>query len=157
MAGIPPEVIHRLAEEPPALPVVNGKKRILLAEDNPNTQELLRILLQKVGFELTVVNDGQAALDCAAAGWFDLIFMDCQMPGLDGLEASRRLRHAGVVTPIVALTAHARHEDEMSCMAAGMNDFLGKPFRQRELREILTRWLPGSAPPAEDAATVRDA
>ena len=138
---------RRLAAAPP-LPVANGRGRILLAEDNPTTQELLRILLQGAGFDLTIVDDGQAALECASAHRFDLIFMDCQMPRLDGLETSLRLRHAGVVTPIVALTAHARHEDEERCLAAGMNDFLGKPFRQHELHAILSRWMPD---PGDDA------
>jgi signal transduction histidine kinase/ActR/RegA family two-component response regulator len=149
-----PERIQHLAEELPLLPTANGKGHILLAEDNPTTQELLRILLQGAGFALTIVDDGLAAIECAAASRFDLIFMDCQMPRLDGLETSRRLRHAGVMTPIVALTAHARREDEERCLEAGMNDFLGKPFRQQELRAVLTRWLPepdtatGAAEPA---------
>jgi CheY-like chemotaxis protein len=124
------------------LRVVSRKGRILLAEDNPTTQELLSILLHGAGYELTIVGDGQAAIDCATAHSFDLIFMDCQMPHLDGLAASRRLRDAGIATPIVALTAHARHEDEKGCLAAGMNDFLGKPFRQHELWAVLARWLP---------------
>jgi signal transduction histidine kinase/CheY-like chemotaxis protein len=150
IAEVRPERIRRFAEESP-LPTVNGKGHILLAEDNPTTQELLRILLQGAGFELTIVDDGLAAIERAAAGRFDLIFMDCQMPRLDGLETSRRLRHAGVMTPIVALTAHARREDEERCLEAGMNDFLGKPFRQQELREVLSRWLPEPDPAADDA------
>jgi CheY-like chemotaxis protein len=81
--------------------------------------------------------------------------MDCQMPGLDGLETSRRLRQAGVMTPIVALTAHARREDEERCLQAGMSDFLGKPFRQRELRELLTRWLPEPDPAATAGVIAR--
>ena len=126
-----------------ALPAAGGKGHILLAEDNPTTQELLRILLDSAGYRLTVVDNGLSAIDSAMATRFDLILMDCQMPQLDGLETSRRLRRAGVETPIVALTAHARQEDEEHCLQAGMNDFLGKPFRQQELWSILARWLPG--------------
>ncbi|MCM2264153.1 MAG: ATP-binding protein [Desulfuromonadales bacterium] len=137
---------------PAAAPEANGKGHILLAEDNPTTQELLGILLRAAGFNLTVVSDGLSALDQAALGRYDLIFMDCQMPQLDGLEATRRLRRAGVATPIVALTAHARMEDEEHCLAAGMNDFLGKPFRQQELWSVLNRWLPVTSPDAAPTA-----
>ena len=79
--------------------------------------------------------------------------MDCQMPLMDGLEAARRLRETGIATPIVALTAHARQEDEERCLAAGMNDFLGKPFRQKELYAVLDRWIPGAA--VDDAPSSR--
>jgi len=120
----------------------SGKGRILLAEDNPTTQELLSILLRGAGYHLTVVDDGHSAIQQVEAGTFDLIFMDCQMPYLDGLETSQRLRASGLTTPIVALTAHARREDAERCLAVGMNDFLGKPFRRHELMAILEKWLP---------------
>ena len=136
---------------------MSDKGRILLAEDNPTTQELLTILLHGAGYSLTVVADGHGAIRHAAAESFDLIFMDCQMPHLNGLEAAMQLRSSGVTTPIVALTAHARREDEARCLAAGMNDFLGKPFRRHELFAVLEKWLPGStaaqpSAPREDEA-----
>lgn len=118
-----------------------GKKRVLLAEDNPTTQSLISILLEQTGFDLEVVDHGQAAIDFLETEAVDLILMDCQMPILDGFEATSLLRAQGLKTPIVALTAYAREEDEGKCLAAGMNDFLSKPFRQHDLKNILSRWL----------------
>lgn len=138
-------------DDPKPLPARNGSGHILVAEDNPTTRELMHLLLQGAGYQVTIVDDGPSALARVAGETFDLIFMDCQMPHLDGLEATRRLREFGVATPIVALTAHARHEDKESCLAAGMDDFLGKPFRQRELWMVLDRWLPPQGSPAEPA------
>ena len=144
---LPPTVAAPARSTPPAAgaPATSDKGRILLAEDNPTTQELLTILLRGAGYNLTVVDDGHGAIRHAATESFDLILMDCQMPHLNGLEAAMQLRSSGVTTPIVALTAHARREDEARCLAAGMNDFLGKPFRRHELFAVLEKWLPGSA------------
>jgi CheY-like chemotaxis protein len=125
-----------------AAPVAaDGSRRILLAEDNPTTQNLLSILLQQMGIKLTIVDNGQAAIDSLAKEKVDLIFMDCQMPQLDGFEATAQLRAQGLLTPIVALTAYARAEDEQQCLAVGMDDFLSKPFRQSELRAVIARWF----------------
>jgi signal transduction histidine kinase/ActR/RegA family two-component response regulator len=129
--------------------------RILLAEDNPATQDLIRIILEKRGCRLTLVDNGQAAIDAGGVEAFDLILMDCQMPVIDGFEATARLRRAGVCTPIVALTAFARAEDEERCLAAGMDDFLSKPFRQEQLSALLKRWLKDGA--GVDVATVEQA
>ena len=123
----------------------DGHRRILLAEDNPTTQNLLSILLQQMGIELMIVDNGQAAVDFLAKEKVDLIFMDCQMPQLDGFGATAQLRTQGLSTPIIALTAYAQAEDEQQCLAAGMNDFLSKPFRQSELRNILIKWLGADA------------
>ncbi|MGK2904893.1 MAG: ATP-binding protein [Desulfuromonadales bacterium] len=128
-----------------AAPFVMGTRRVLLAEDNPTTQSLISILLLQMGLELSIVDNGQAAIDFLEVEKVDLVLMDCQMPQLDGLEATTQLRARGMSTPIVALTAYARAEDEQQCLAAGMNDFLSKPFRQSELREILIKWLGADA------------
>ncbi len=128
-----------------AEPVASGIRRVLLAEDNPTTQSLISILLQQLGIELMIVDDGQAAIDFLADEKVDLILMDCQMPKLDGFETTTQLRAQGLSTPIVALTAYARAEDEEQCLAAGMNDFLSKPFRQSELKDVLVRWLGADA------------
>jgi CheY-like chemotaxis protein len=125
--------------------VASGTRHVLLAEDNPTTQTLISILLQQMGIKLTIVDDGQAAIDFLADKKVDLILMDCQMPKLDGFETTTQLRAQGVSTPIVALTAYARAEDEEQCLAAGMNDFLSKPFRQAELKDVLVRWLGADA------------
>jgi signal transduction histidine kinase/ActR/RegA family two-component response regulator len=153
-AGVPappaPQPPPAEASVPVAAPA--SPWQILLVEDNPTTQSLLRLLLEKAGYALTIAGNGHEALAHLAAGSFDLILMDCQMPGLDGLETTRRLRAAGVTVPVVALTAHARRDDADHCLAAGMDDFLAKPFRQHELYAMLQRWLPASARvPGEDA------
>jgi signal transduction histidine kinase/ActR/RegA family two-component response regulator len=150
-ASLPPK--PRVAETPAVnLPVTSGARRILLAEDNPTTQSLISILLQQMGLELMIVNNGQEALDFLSNEGVDLILMDCQMPQLDGFEATAQLRSRGIVTPIVALTAFARAEDEQQCLAAGMNDFLSKPFRQSELKDVLERWLGADALPQASVA-----
>jgi CheY-like chemotaxis protein len=97
--------------------------------------------MQQLGVELTVVDNGEDALSALESRTFDLVFMDCQMPVMDGFEATDRIRTKGITTPVIALTAYARSEDEQQCLDAGMNDFLSKPFRQSELREILLKWL----------------
>ena len=114
---------------------------ILLVEDNPTTQGLISILLEQMGFDLTIVNDGQAAIDFLDKEVVDLVLMDCQMPRIDGFKATGHLRAKGIETPIVALTAYARAEDEEKCLGAGMNDYLSKPFRLSELRDMLQKWL----------------
>jgi signal transduction histidine kinase/ActR/RegA family two-component response regulator len=120
---------------------VGSRWSVLLAEDNPTTQDLISILMQQLGVELTVVDNGEDALSALESRTFDLVFMDCQMPVMDGFEATDRIRTKGITTPVIALTAYARSEDEQQCFDAGMNDFLSKPFRQSELREILLKWL----------------
>ena len=139
-----PPAVQPAALPVPSSPPSGGHRQILLVEDNPTTQTLLRLLLEKAGHDLTIAGSGHEALQLAAARPFDLILMDCQMPGLDGLETTRRLRASGVATPVVALTAHARREDAEGCLAAGMDDFLAKPFRQQELHAMLQRWLPAA-------------
>jgi signal transduction histidine kinase/ActR/RegA family two-component response regulator len=124
---------------------LSGKRRVLLAEDNPTTQSLISILLQQMGLDLAIVDNGQAAIDHLTDKNVDLILMDCQMPILDGFKTTSHLREQGVKTPIIALTAYARTEDEEQCLDAGMNDFLSKPFRQSDLREVLSRWLGAEA------------
>jgi CheY-like chemotaxis protein len=121
--------------------ITSSGRRVLLAEDNPTTQNLISILLHQMGIVLDIVDNGQAAIDFLAENTVDLVLMDCQMPQMDGFEATAYLRAQGLTTPIVALTAYALAEDERHCLAAGMNDFLSKPFRQAELRDTLVRWL----------------
>lgn len=124
--------------------------RILLAEDNPTTQNLVSIIMEQMGLDLTIVDNGQAAVEFLEKEVVDLVLMDCQMPQMDGFEATAQLRTKGIETPVVALTAYAREEDQAKCLAAGMNDFLGKPFRLSEMRAITHKWLadePQCVPP----------
>jgi signal transduction histidine kinase/ActR/RegA family two-component response regulator len=116
---------------------------VLVAEDNLVNQTIARRMLEKTGIAVTVVTDGHQVLERCASQRFDLILMDVQMPGLDGLEATRQLKARGDTTPIVALTANATAASHKDCLDAGMTDFITKPFRYRELRRVLGRFLPG--------------
>jgi CheY-like chemotaxis protein len=122
----------------------------LVAEDNRTNQRLAQLTLEKQGCQVDLVSNGEEALERLAGASYDLILMDCQMPQVDGYEAAAevRRREAGKRrTPIVAMTAGAMPGDRERCFAAGMDGFLVKPVRQRELTQIL-RDLTGAAPPA---------
>ncbi|PKO90040.1 MAG: hypothetical protein CVU18_02180 [Betaproteobacteria bacterium HGW-Betaproteobacteria-12] len=151
-AGLPPE---NAAGSSPALSQrLFG--RVLLVEDEPLNREIGCDLLAATGLEVATADDGFAAIARFQEGGFDLILMDIQMPGLDGLDATRRIRAlpGGAAIPIVALTANAYSEDRQRCLAAGMNDFLAKPVDPEALYTILGKYLagiaieaPGEAPP----------
>ncbi len=130
--------------------------KILLVEDSLVNQELARDTLENEGFVVTSARSGEAAITEFAKGSFDLILMDCQMPGMGGLEATRIIRNNELNSfrpkiPIIALTAHTLRDDRNRCLAVGMNDYLGKPYTTEELMEMLLKWLP-EVPAAEQAA-----
>lgn len=122
--------------------------KVLLAEDNQINAVLATTLIRRSGHKVDVAPNGEAAVKAVAGGDYDVVFMDMHMPVLDGLEASRRIRaldgSAGEI-PIIALTANATTTDRQRCMAAGMNDFLSKPFEAVDLRRMLARWGAGAA------------
>lgn len=124
---------------------------ILLAEDNTTTSQLIEISLSNTGYQVTVVRDGQAVLDQLAFQSFDLVLMDCQMPVMDGYTAATRLRQAGHGLPIIALTAFSSQEDEERCHAAGMNDYLCKPFKHKALHQLIDKWLTRPLDPSAKA------
>jgi len=120
-------------------------KRILIAEDSRDIQRLLKLVLTTAGLDVDVADDGQQACrlarDAQAAGRpYDLILMDMQMPVLDGLAATKRLRDEGWQAPIVALTGQVQDEDRQRCLAAGCNDYLCKPVARPELLRLVTRY-----------------
>jgi CheY-like chemotaxis protein/HPt (histidine-containing phosphotransfer) domain-containing protein len=125
--------------------------RILLAEDHPVNVEVTVPLLRQFGLEVEQVWNGREALDAWEKAPYDLIFMDCQMPQMDGYEATRRIRAREAEQPdrrpttIIALTANALSGDREASLEAGMNDHLGKPLTRNELNQILARWLDSPA------------
>jgi CheY-like chemotaxis protein len=124
-----------------------GRMRILVAEDNPVNQTVVKLVLQRLGCDVDIVADGMAALSRVQAASYDAILMDIQMPGVDGLEAVRRIRSLSEPcsrTPIVGLTASATVEDRQACFAAGMNDYLSKPLSIDALRKALGRYSPAN-------------
>ncbi len=143
------------AASPAAAPSPGAACRVLLVEDNPVNQRLATLMLNKQGCATVVAGDGLEALERLREQSFDLVFMDVQMPKMDGMAATRRIRelegdpaaraeyaalaHRPTPLPIVGLTAHARKEDEDACYAAGMNAFLSKPIVRAKMVEILNR------------------
>lgn len=125
----------------PNRPPDSSIPRILLADDNAVTRELICLSLVKYSCQIDQVVNGLEALSAIDSGTYDLILMDCNMPELDGIEATRRLRLQGCHVPVIALTAHADQRVFDSCKNTGMNDLLRKPFRQKELHGIVEKWL----------------
>ncbi|HTW37837.1 MAG TPA: response regulator [Steroidobacteraceae bacterium] len=120
------------------------RPRVLLAEDNAVNQKVARVLLERLGIDVQVVNNGREAVEAFRSGRFDLIVMDCQMPEMDGYEAAREIRRLEANRariPIIALTAHAMKGDDEACRAAGMDDYLAKPVDSERLRQCLERQL----------------
>jgi len=120
--------------------------RVLLAEDNPVNQEVACEMLASLGCQIDRAVNGEEAVAMASQSTYALILMDCQMPGMDGLAATRAIRayeadQQRPRTPVVALTAHSAEEDRQQCLAIGMDDYLSKPFSQEALAHILRRWL----------------
>jgi CheY-like chemotaxis protein len=119
--------------------------RILLVEDDPIARHVVRRLLEGQGLVVDAVTDGQAGVDAWSARPYDAVLMDCQMPVLDGYEATRRIREreAGSRrTPILAMTASVMASDSDRCREAGMDDFVAKPIDPEVLRDVLARWVP---------------
>jgi two-component system sensor histidine kinase/response regulator len=142
------------ATTPVPVPAPRGAQgRVLVAEDNAINAKVAAHSLRRMGYEVHVVTDGRAALDALAAGDYDAVLMDCEMPVLDGYAATREFRRrepAGRHTPIVALTASAMAADRERCLAAGMDDYLAKPVWDEHLAAVLRRFTgsPGAGAPA---------
>lgn len=115
--------------------------RVLVAEDAPDSQILVKVMLEKIGLSVQVVGDGRQAIEAAKEEAYDLILMDMQMPVMDGVTALQKLREKGFRMPVIALTANTQSEDKALCFKAGFDDFVGKPIRRRMLYQVLEKYL----------------
>lgn len=136
-------------EEVPAHPVANDEElfatryplRILVAEDNPVNQLLATKMLGTLGYTPDTAENGFEVLEKLGAQAYDLVFMDVQMPEMDGLQATRAIREKGAVQPlIIAMTANAMQEDYQECLQAGMDDYVSKPVRIETIRDVIAKW-----------------
>jgi len=114
---------------------------ILVAEDARTNQVLIKSLLKRLGLKVTIVEDGNQAVQKALSKQFDLIFMDIEMPNMNGYEATKAIRKEGLKTPIIALTAYAMKGDDKKCFAAGCNEYISKPIEHKKLLQALTKYL----------------
>jgi CheY-like chemotaxis protein len=146
------------ADGAPLSPPLPG--RVLLVEDNGVNQEIGVAMLQAIGCEVDLAADGREAIEATGSKAYDLVLMDCQMPHVDGFEATRAIRARERESqpvrrlPIVALTANAMSGDREQCTAAGMDDYLSKPFTQAQLRAVLATWVSGPRAAAADDSSV---
>jgi len=125
------------------VPALQGS--ILLVEDNPVNQDVAVAMLTKLGLESEIADNGKQALELLSRKHFDMILMDCQMPVMDGFEATELIRRNGddaMELPIIAMTANVTESDRSRCLQVGMNDFLPKPYTVDQLHQIVMRWLP---------------
>ena len=135
--------------------------RVLVVEDNPTNRNVAVGILEKLGIDADTVENGLEAVERLRGTLYDVVLMDVQMPVMDGLEATRRIRaltppNSGALVPIVAMTAHAMLGDREMCMEAGMNDYISKPVTPRTLANVLERWLPKATPLSRKTKGYRD-
>jgi CheY-like chemotaxis protein/HPt (histidine-containing phosphotransfer) domain-containing protein len=159
------------AAEPASTVRANRQARILLAEDNLTNQEVAVAMLRKLGYSTDLVANGAAALEALREADYDVVLMDCEMPEMDGYEATKRIRDLRAGTrqpriPIIAVTADAMTGDRDKCLQAGMSDYIAKPVELRKLADVLEKWLnppasevspPAGPPPANTEAVFNQA
>lgn len=143
-ASLDPDMEHTIAASEVREYGQEVRVNVLVAEDNVVNQEVILSMLESFGCNVDVVANGKEAVKAAHEKPYDIIFMDCQMPEMDGFEATHAIRTLEVSTgrhvPIVAVTANAIQGDREKCLAAGMDDYLSKPFRPKSLRKVLEQW-----------------
>ncbi len=144
--------IRKTAASSPSPSPTRG--RVLIVEDNPINQRVAVILITKLGFIADVANDGSEALNMVRDQDYTLILMDCQMPVMDGFEATKAIRALETPiaqVPIIAVTANVMEGQRDKCLAAGMNDYLPKPINKEVLGKAVDRWIPPTTPPQIDS------
>ena len=154
----PPHVEEETASSPVGWRP-SSSRRILLAEDDAVGRMIAVRQIRDLGYRVDAVTNGYEVLEALQERDYDLVLMDCQMPGLDGYETTRRIRRRESDRshlPIVAATAHAMSGDREKCLAAGMDDYLAKPYRREALAEVLHTWLSGQADAVETSRSVED-
>ncbi len=141
-----PASIVDITKAKPQVETAGADFRLLLVEDNQTNKQVTVSTLAQLGYRIESVSNGREAVHALQEAEYDLIFMDCHMPVMDGFEATAEIRrrepNAERRTPIIAMTASALPEDRARCLAVGMDDYLTKPLHREELRAILARWLP---------------
>jgi two-component system sensor histidine kinase/response regulator len=144
-----PSVSQILADNVPASNTTNAAQRLLLVEDNAVNQLVASRMLQRLGFTVEFATDGKQAVDMVAVNRYGLVFMDCQMPVMDGYQATEQIRRAEPPDRhviVVAMTANAMQTDRERCIEAGMDDYVSKPINKSEVVAVLKRYLPASIP-----------
>jgi CheY-like chemotaxis protein len=142
--GAAPQRALRIVQPPMGPTATSAKRRVLVADDNIVNQKVALRQLHKLGIAAEAVGNGMEALEALERIAYDLVLMDCQMPDMDGYEATREIRQrqtGGRRIPVIALTASVSDDDRQRCVAAGMDDFVSKPVRESDLADVLKRWL----------------
>ncbi|MFP4484811.1 MAG: response regulator [Spirochaetaceae bacterium] len=147
-AGTPESAVERAR--------LRAGQKVLVAEDHFVNQQLFRTILEKMGLTVVVANNGREAVERVKSEPVDMVFMDVHMPEMNGYEASRQIRRVNGDLPIVAVTANASPEERSRCTDAGMNDYLTKPFKNKDLMPIVDRYLPAPETPGWEAGAGRD-
>jgi len=151
---LPVALVNKVQDEKPALNEGYEYRplEILLAEDNKMNQLIAKKTFSKIGYNIDIADNGKIAIEMQGRKKYDLIFMDIQMPEMDGLEAAAFIikRNGQSAPPIIAMTANVLSEDEVKCKQAGMKDFISKPFTIERLENVIHKWVPQNEAPAKD-------
>ena len=124
-------------------PPTRKQQRLLLAEDNKVNQQIALAMLKQLNLDIRIATNGRQAVAAVSSERFDLVLMDCQMPEMDGFQATQQIRqqYPDLTLPIIALTANAMEGDRERCITAGMDDYLSKPFKKEQLLQVVSKWM----------------